>query len=499
MKSRILLLISFCLLLVSAKAQTKILSKQQVKQDIESLKKILNENSSYVYLNGYDFNKDFENYQQNLKDSIRLEDFGSFLTKSIGRIGDRHSSVRGGEVRDSLYLPFIFAPENNKVIALNRNADKELELFNPKYPYLKSIDGISVENFLQKILPKEISAPQKSYFTTAVREIRDIQKNYKVLNKELPKEIKLTLSDSSFQNDTILSIVPVGRKQTLRPWDDKFESEYAIIKDEDYNKPEIVNKLFEIKDKIAYIQIPAMVGKEEAPLLFEKINSFMKSIQNDSKALIIDVRSNGGGTRDITYEFAKYFVHPDSIFVVNATKQRGPIPLPKDYIESLHRRNLFSFSELDKQEQKIITEFLKTFKPMYELDNKKYSDYYFGLLNGKKLAKQSFYYNKPIYILANEKSFSAASVFVAIFKNIPNVKIVGVNTDGSSGNSERFELPNSEIRIKLSTMVSFQKDGKILDGIGTEPDIQIERDINQILWKSDAQLEKLRALILSEK
>jgi hypothetical protein len=47
-------------------------------------------------------------------------------------------------------------------------------------------------------------------------------------------------------------------------------------------------------------------------------------------------------------------------------------------------------------------------------------------------------------------------------------------------------------------MVSFQKDGKILDGYGTEPDIKIERDINQILWKSDTQLEKLRSLILNE-
>ncbi|KMQ70571.1 S41 family peptidase [Chryseobacterium koreense] len=496
MKSKIFLSIFFSLTLIASKAQTKILTKQQLKQDIESLREILNENSSYVYLNGYDFNKDFEKYLKNLKDSTKLEDFGSFLTETIGKIGDRHSSVRGFEVKDSLYLPFIFAPENEKVIILKRNTDKTLEIVNLKFPYLKSIDGISTDDFLQKILPNGISAPQKAYFTTAVREIRDVQRNYKMLNKELPKEIKLTFSDASFQNDTIISVSPVARMQTFQPWDEKFESEFKLTKEADYNKPEIVNKLFSIKNNIAYIQIPAMVAKEDAPLLLEKINSFMESIRNDSKALIIDVRSNGGGTRDITYEFAKYFVHPDSIFVVNATKQRGLIPLSEENIESLHSRNLYSFSELDKQEQKSVTKFLKTFKPMYELDNKKYSEYYFGLLNGKKLAKQSFYYNKPVYILANEKSFSAASVFVAVFKNIPNVKIVGVTTDGSSGNSDRFELPNSEIRLKLSTMVSFQKDGKILDGYGTEPDIKIERDINQILWKSDTQIDKLRSIIL---
>ncbi|WFO15640.1 S41 family peptidase [Cellulophaga baltica 4] len=119
-------------------------------------------------------------------------------------------------------------------------------------------------------------------------------------------------------------------------------------------------------------------------------------------------------------------------------------------------------------------------------------------MNGKKFNKPTFYYNRPVYILANEKTFSAASVFVSAFKGLPNIKIVGVTTDGSSGNSEWVDLPNSKLFGKISTMVSFQKDGQILDGYGTEPDIKIERDINQILWQSDTQLEKLKDLILTE-
>ncbi|GEM_PF-3106972 len=73
MKSKIYLSIFFSLIVViTSKAQNKILTKQQIKQDIESLRKILNENSSYVYLNGYDFKKDCENYEQNLKSPIQL-------------------------------------------------------------------------------------------------------------------------------------------------------------------------------------------------------------------------------------------------------------------------------------------------------------------------------------------------------------------------------------------------------------------------------------------
>lgn len=498
MKKKLFFSILLSLLTIISKAQGKNLSKIQIHQDLEFLGKILNDKSSYVYLNGFDINEDFENYQQNLKDVTRLEDFGLFLAQAIGKIGDRHASVRDYDVKDSLFLPFIYAPEGDNVLVLNRNNDRKLELLNSKFPYLKKIDEVSIDNFLQKIFPEEFTAPRKAYFTRAVRKLRDIQKVYNVLNKPLPAEIKLTLSDTLLKNDTVLVVSPVNKAKRSIYWDDEFERKYTLVKDEDYNKEEIVSQLFDIKHQIGYIHIPSMVSKDDAPTLFEKINSFMKSIQNNSKALIIDVRSNGGGTRDVTYELAKYFVHPDSIYVINATKQRAQIPISKEYSESLHSRSLFSFSELDKNEQKSVKHFLKTFKPMYELDNKKYSEYYFGLLNGKKIANQSFYYNRPVYILANEKSFSAASVFVAVFKNVPNIKIVGTTTDGSSGNSERFELPNSQIRIKISTMVSFQKDGKILDGFGTEPDITIERNLNQILWKSDTQLEKLRNLILSK-
>ena len=316
-----------------------------------------------------------------------------------------------------------------------------------------------------------------------------------MLNKPLPKEVKLTLSDDLFQNDTTLIVPVIDKSERQRPWDEKFEIDYLFIEDEDFNQPEIIDGLFSLDDNIAYIKLPEMVSKDEAPLLFEKVNSFMKSIQNNSEALIIDVRANSGGTRDLLYEFAKYLIHPDSIHIVNIVKQRGPLPLPKDYQESLHSRFLYSFSELDDREQKKATDFLKNFKPIYELDETKYSEYYFGILNGEKLSATQFYYNRPVYILANEKTFSAASVFVSAFKGIPNIKIVGITTDGSSGNSDWVDLPNSKLFGKISTMVSFQKNGKVLDGYGTTPDIKIERDMSQVLWRSDTQLEELKVLI----
>ena len=256
----------------------------------------------------------------------------------------------------------------------------------------------------------------------------------------------------------------------------------------------MIEQFFTLEDNIGYVQIHAMVNKEDSPMFFNLLNEFMITAKN-SKALIIDVRDNGGGSRHLIQELAGYITHPDSIHVVNIARQRGKVPLNMELKERLHYRYLFSADELDENEQIAVDEFLETFKPMYNLDKTKFSQAHYYILNGKKLSKNKYHYNKPIYILANERTFSAASILVSVFKDLPNVTIVGVNTDGSSGNSERFKLPNSGLRGKLSTMVSYQKNGRILDGIGTKPDVIIERSLDQILFKEDYQLIKLKKII----
>ena len=100
-------------------------------------------------------------------------------------------------------------------------------------------------------------------------------------------------------------------------------------------------------------------------------------------------------------------------------------------------------------------------------------------------------YTQPVYILVNEESFSAASVFTSVFKTLPNVKIAGETTDGSSGNSRILYLKNSNIKISVSTMLSFQRNGKTLDGNGTIPDIFIQADERQVLNGYDSQLNTL--------
>jgi C-terminal processing protease CtpA/Prc len=473
--------------------KTEYLSRNEIEKDLAYVNEILQSKSSYQGLNGYDYRNDFDSYLKSSSGKqVTKYDFGLFLAETIGKIGDRHSFIKEYEIKDSLYLPFAFAPYKSKVLVVNQIANKtEFDLWDPKFPYLKSINNIPIEKILSQILPGEVLAPKIAYQTNAVRGLRDIESVFRNLKVELPNPVLLVVTNDKGINKEI-KVKLVTKKARL--WDERFYNGAFGLKEEQYNDKAILNKFFKMENNIGYIQIADMLEKENTPGFFDYLNNYMLSAKQ-SKALIIDVRDNGGGTRDIVQELAGYFIHPDSVYVVNITQQRGKLPLDEEAKEGLNSRFLFSKNALDSREQTAVGRFTSSFKPMYDLDKTRFSEYYFHVLNGQKITKGKYHYNKPVYILANERTFSAASILVSVFKDLPNIKIVGVNTDGSSGNSERFELPNSKLRGKISTMVSYQKNGKILDGIGTEPDILIERNMDQIFMKEDFQLKTVLEII----
>lgn len=496
MKIYIIILLSIFVLTCKAQSQTEYLTKSEVENDLKFLEDFIQNKSSYLGLNGFDYRDDFDKYLEQIDGKISKSDFGIFLSKTIGKIGDRHSYIRGYDLPNNLFLPFVVAPLKDKIVALNYNkSQKEYGVLYQRFPLLKAINNIPIDDFLKKIVPKDINAPKTALRTRSVKQLKYMADNYVIMNKKIPETFEFMYTNG--KTDTIVEISLENKRSTYITWDEKF-ARVNNPRRKELNNPELINNLFHIdENNIAYLRIPSMVDQEDASVFFQTLNEFM-NMAKSSISLIIDVRGNGGGTRHLINELAGYFIHPDSSYIVNATRQRGNLPLNEELKDDLHKRFLFSRNELDVQEQNLVDKFMATFVPMYDLDDNKYSEFHYFVLNGKKLNKNKYHYNKSIYIMTNEKSFSAASVLASVFKGLPNIKLVGVNTDGSSGNSERFEFPNSKLQGQISTMVSFQKNGQILDGIGTEPDIVIERNLEQIFWKEDYQLNKLKELINQE-
>lgn len=88
-------------------------------------------------------------------------------------------------------------------------------------------------------------------------------------------------------------------------------------------------------------------------------------------------------------------------------------------------------------------------------------------------------WNKPVVVLTNRGTFSAANFFTALMKSLPNVKIVGATTGGGCGMPYSLELPNGW-GVRFSACPILDPDGRCTE-FGVEPSEGCEVDLDPLL------------------
>lgn len=94
--------------------------------------------------------------------------------------------------------------------------------------------------------------------------------------------------------------------------------------------------------------------------------------------------------------------------------------------------------------------------------------------------KDNVYFTKPLVILTDRYSFSAAEVTALALRNLPNVVIIGDTTGGAQGpispNKDytgNFKMPNGWV-VQLAQKATFDKNKNIFEGQGLPPDIYVK-------------------------
>ena len=146
----------------------------------------------------------------------------------------------------------------------------------------------------------------------------------------------------------------------------------------------------------------------------------------DCKALILDVRNNGGGYLDLSEQLASYFFERDTV---------------SGYMQHKTGVGHNSFSSPTK----ITTKSHKKIK-----------------------------WQRPVIVLTNRLSYSATNSFVSRMKIAPNALIVGDKTGGGGGLPLSSELPNGWM-VRFSSSPMFDSDMQHIEW-GILPDIKV--DIN---------------------
>lgn len=180
----------------------------------------------------------------------------------------------------------------------------------------------------------------------------------------------------------------------------------------------------------------------------------------NSRGLIIDVRGNGGGRRDILIELAPHFINEQQGFVVGNVAQLRTNNTSKNH--DLSDRYIYQITDeyFDEEIKLKLSSWLSKFSKSITLEDSLYSSNYFLYIERHEKPEFS---NTPTVILMDEGCFSATDIFLSTFKEIDGVTLIGTPSGGGSGRSKRYKLNNSLIEIKLSSIVSFQPSGELYD------------------------------------
>ncbi|SLM31407.1 exported hypothetical protein [Desulfamplus magnetovallimortis] len=203
-----------------------------------------------------------------------------------------------------------------------------------------------------------------------------------------------------------------------------------------------------VDENIAHIFIDTLSSSRFSSVSDNEINSLF-STYADTDGMIIDIRSNNGGSEDNAAKFASHFTDTSRLY--GHVKYRNPGSNHNDFGDIIS----------------------KTLEP-----------------------SQTNYYNKPVACLIGQRCMSSAEWFTLMMKACPNVTLIGDKTRGASGNPKEFSLSNG-VSYSVSSWVAYSDKMVEIEDRGIEPEIYIPAQ-ESVDNEHDYVLEKAIAFIKVE-
>ncbi len=219
-------------------------------------------------------------------------------------------------------------------------------------------------------------------------------------------------------------------------------------------------------NQIAYVALNSFNDPKIDSLFITKLTELY-----NAKALIIDLRNNGGGKTGIGRNILKYLI-ADSLLFGSRMSSRLHIPTfkawgkfyaPKDTLNNeWAKKSLLSFQD----------KYYYHFD--YEPDTIR--------LNAKRIIV-------PTAILLGHQTASAAEDFLVYADKQKHMIKIGQNSYGSTGQPYMFDLPGGG-SARICTKKDTYPDGREFVGYGIKPDIEVKSTLKDYLQKKDPVLDK---------
>lgn len=281
------------------------------------------------------------------------------------------------------------------------------------------------------------------------------------------------------------NLQPKGNEAWLKQLDSpKAVERYGAMKSDssdlpvssDNKTPDNVKTEIIDNGKAAYLSIK-MLNAFNIESDMKIIKPFLKSISS-TRALIIDIRGNGGGnSRYWSDNIVPILINKPLIYKEYAAYRGG-----KFTEEFLKSRNGAGY-EMLKPIENIKNENLKKLPPEVMKDFKYY------LVNMRQIKpNDSINYKGKIYLLVDGSVFSSSEAFAVFSKGTGFAVLVGERTggDGIGFDPAVCTLPNSGFVFRFTQEMGLTSDGSCNFESKTEPDIKVNAKKNDDLNKDEA-------------
>lgn len=446
-------------------------SNVRAQEDLDELEWLLENRYSYLNLKGVDYKAALDSIRGSLSDGINRSAFGYQLSKFIALFGDGHSRVVNSLC--SGFPPYLVEESADRLIAFKPDRSDFLD---SNFPFLRAIDGVSMDKWLEVAeLTVAKGSPQFVRYNT-IRNLRYVEALRKELGLNESENLEVQLESVEGLSTTRLVMQLVEEKPIYGFWP-RPEREIKSMED-----VRIESRILE--PNIGYLRLVMMLAEPE--FLDDLVEAMGRFTQTDG--LIIDIRTNGGGRRAPLQVLLPFFLaENEAPRVVNLAKYRlGSENIEEDF----KARYLYPASSphWSEAERDVISRFASAFKPEWVPPQKQFSKWHYFVIS-TSYDQRYYHYTKPVVILMDRRNFSACDIFLGAFKGLKNVKLIGQPSGGGSGCSQVYWLRNSQFRIYLSRMASFQPNGQLYDGNGIQPDIVVEPIPTDFISKTDTALD----------
>ncbi|MEY8848768.1 S41 family peptidase [Psychroserpens sp. XS_ASV72] len=400
-------------------------------------------NYSFIYfdkVNQAEWDKLYKEYIGKVQKTKNDYEYYRLLQKFSAYLKDGHTNVWfPEEIRDSIFntnfgeYRIFLTNIAEKAIITRVNKSKKKEI--PIGTEIISVNGLETKKYVNEFVMPYISSS-----TDHVRKdlaIKHMLEGY--VGKTYELELKL----------------PNGKLKSLTVSHSKTKEEEVYPA---FESTELLNlKWF---DDTAYLALNSF-SDWEISLRFNEILPELKK----AKALIIDLRKNGGGNSRIGKTILHHLTN-DTIFYGPKMQSRLHIPTLKAWNQNTYYHNF-----------------------EYKPDTLGIGDR--NLLKTTRIVI-------PTAILIGHGTGSAAEDFLIYADNQKHMTKIGDPTNGSTGQPLMFSLPNGGI-ARVCTKKDTYPDGREFVGIGIQPDIKVTKKLSDYIENKDPVLVKAIEYLNKEK